>query len=49
MRHALDTGVPADRISFAGPGKTTAELSAAVAAGVTVEVESPASWHGSGR
>ncbi|GGM42579.1 pyridoxal-dependent decarboxylase, exosortase A system-associated [Micromonospora sonchi] len=41
MRHALDTGVPADRISFAGPGKTTAELSAAVAAGVTVEVESP--------
>jgi diaminopimelate decarboxylase len=41
MRHALDTGVAADRISFAGPGKTTAELSAAVAAGVTVEVESP--------
>ncbi|MDG4785093.1 pyridoxal-dependent decarboxylase, exosortase A system-associated [Micromonospora sp. WMMD1102] len=41
MRHALDTGVPADRISFAGPGKTTEELSAAVAAGVTVEVESP--------
>jgi diaminopimelate decarboxylase len=41
MQHALDTVVPPERISFAGPGKTTAELSAAVAAGVTVEVESP--------
>lgn len=41
MRHALDTGMPADRISFAGPGKTTAEVTQAVAAGVTVELESP--------
>jgi diaminopimelate decarboxylase len=40
LRHALDTPVPAERISFAGPGKSTAELSRAVAAGVTVELES---------
>jgi diaminopimelate decarboxylase len=40
MQCALDTVVPPERISFAGPGKTTAELSAAVAAGVTIEVES---------
>lgn len=40
LRHALDTTVPAGRISFAGPGKTTAELARAVAAGVTVELES---------
>lgn len=37
---ALDTPMPADRISFAGPGKTPAELRQAVAAGVTVELES---------
>ncbi|WP_033438925.1 pyridoxal-dependent decarboxylase, exosortase A system-associated [Saccharothrix sp. NRRL B-16314] len=42
MRHALDTPMPADRISFAGPGKATAELTQAVAAGVTVELESAA-------
>jgi diaminopimelate decarboxylase len=41
MLRALDTGMPADRISFAGPGKTGAELEQAVAAGVTVELESP--------
>ncbi|MEV6153294.1 pyridoxal-dependent decarboxylase, exosortase A system-associated [Nonomuraea sp. NPDC052129] len=40
MRHALDTPVPASRISFAGPGKSMAELTQAVAAGVTVELES---------
>ena len=40
MRHALDTPTPAARISFAGPGKTVAELTRAVAAGVTVELES---------
>jgi diaminopimelate decarboxylase len=40
MSVALDTGMPADRVSFAGPGKTPAELSQAVAAGVTIEVES---------
>jgi diaminopimelate decarboxylase len=41
MLVALDTGMPADRVSFAGPGKTPAELSQAVAAGVTIEMESP--------
>jgi diaminopimelate decarboxylase len=40
MRTALDTPTRPDRVSFAGPGKTTAELSQAVAAGVTVELES---------
>jgi diaminopimelate decarboxylase len=40
LRHALDTGVPPDRVSFAGPGKSDAELRQAVAAGVTVELES---------
>ena len=41
MKLALDAGRPADRISFAGPGKTDAELVQAVATGVTVEMESP--------
>jgi diaminopimelate decarboxylase len=40
MRLALDTPVPSERVSFAGPGKSEAELSQAVAAGVVVEVES---------
>ncbi|GAA0440317.1 pyridoxal-dependent decarboxylase, exosortase A system-associated [Acrocarpospora corrugata] len=40
MRHALDTPTHAGRISFAGPGKTVEELSQAIAAGVTVELES---------
>jgi diaminopimelate decarboxylase len=40
MRVALDTPTPPDRISFAGPGKTPDELAQAVAAGVTVELES---------
>ncbi|WP_454295823.1 pyridoxal-dependent decarboxylase, exosortase A system-associated [Salana multivorans] len=37
---ALDTPTPPTRISFAGPGKTAAELRQAVAAGVLVELES---------
>jgi diaminopimelate decarboxylase len=41
MKTALDTRMPASQISFAGPGKTTAELRQAVAAGVTIEMESP--------
>jgi diaminopimelate decarboxylase len=41
MQVALDTTMPADHISFAGPGKTPAELTQAVAAGVTIEMESP--------
>jgi diaminopimelate decarboxylase len=40
MRTALDTPIPSNRVSFAGPGKTHAELTQAVAAGVTIEIES---------
>lgn len=40
MRIALDTPMPANRISFAGPGKTAQEIAQAVAAGVTIEMES---------
>lgn len=39
---ALDTPMPAARISFAGPGKTAGELARAVAAGVLINVESRA-------
>jgi len=38
---ALATGRPAQEISFAGPGKTDAELDAAISAGITINVESP--------
>lgn len=37
---ALDTGKPPHHVTFAGPGKTDAELRQAVAAGVLVEAES---------
>lgn len=40
MRLALDTGVAAERISFAGPGKSETEIAAAIAAGVTLNLES---------
>jgi diaminopimelate decarboxylase len=40
MQLALDTVIDASHISFAGPGKTTEELARAVAAGVTIELES---------
>ena len=40
MRVALDTGMPADKVSFAGPGKREQELHQAIAAGITVNVES---------
>lgn len=40
MDVALDTTMAADHISFAGPGKTDDELRRAVAAGVTIEIES---------
>ncbi|HEY7622002.1 MAG TPA: pyridoxal-dependent decarboxylase, exosortase A system-associated [Solirubrobacteraceae bacterium] len=40
LRVALDTPMPAERVSFAGPGKTLAELNQAVAAGATIELES---------
>jgi diaminopimelate decarboxylase len=40
MTLALDCGMSAERISFAGPGKRDEELEAAVAAGVTMNLES---------
>jgi len=40
MKTALDTSMPADCVGFAGPGKTKGELAQAIAAGVTVEMES---------
>ncbi len=40
LRVALDTGTSPERISFAGPGKTEAELSQAIASGITLNVES---------
>ena len=40
LRVALDTGVPAAHISFAGPGKREAEIAQAVAAGVVINLES---------
>jgi len=42
MQVALDAGVAAGDISFAGPGKRDTELRAAIAAGITVNAESPA-------
>ncbi|MGN6486456.1 MAG: pyridoxal-dependent decarboxylase, exosortase A system-associated [Devosia sp.] len=41
LHRALDTGMGPEDISFAGPGKTTHELTCAIAAGVTIELESP--------
>ncbi len=40
MKTALDTPMPASRVSFAGPGKTDGELAQAAAAGITIELES---------
>jgi diaminopimelate decarboxylase len=40
LRVALDAGMPPSEISFAGPGKRPEELEAAVASGITVNVES---------
>jgi diaminopimelate decarboxylase len=40
LKVALDTPKPGERVSFAGPGKTAAELSQAIAAGATIELES---------
>ena len=41
LRVALDTPLPPGKVSFAGPAKSLAELSQAIAAGVLIEVESP--------
>jgi len=40
LQMALAAGVPAERISFAGPGKRDEELTAAIVAGVTLNLES---------
>ncbi|MDD5271824.1 MAG: pyridoxal-dependent decarboxylase, exosortase A system-associated [Methylovulum sp.] len=40
MKVALDTSMPAAHISMAGPGKRPAELLQAIAAGITLNVES---------
>ncbi len=40
LRAALDTGIAPKHVSFAGPGKTDPEVTQAVAAGVTIELES---------
>src|SRR3546814_9376499 len=40
LRLALDAGAAADHISFAGPGKRDGELEAALAARVTINLES---------
>ncbi len=40
MKTALDTGISGEKISFAGPGKSNRELTAAIAAGVTINMES---------
>src|SRR3989344_2380772 len=40
MHVALDTGMAPEKISFAGPGKTPAELSMALAAGIVINMES---------
>jgi diaminopimelate decarboxylase len=39
MRVALDTPMPADRISMAGPGKRPEELARAIAAGIVINIE----------
>lgn len=39
LKTTLDTAMPPDRISFAGPGKRRAELRQAVAAGILVNME----------
>jgi diaminopimelate decarboxylase len=40
MQIALDTRMPATRVSFAGPGKTDTELAQAIAGDITIEIES---------
>jgi diaminopimelate decarboxylase len=40
LRVALDSGMPAQEISFAGPGKTERELAQAVSAGILINLES---------
>lgn len=42
---ALDSGMDASNIGFAGPGKTDAELAQALAAGILIEIESEGELH----
>jgi diaminopimelate decarboxylase len=41
LRVALDSGMKPELISFAGPGKSERELASAIAAGITINLESP--------
>jgi diaminopimelate decarboxylase len=41
LRVALDSGTNPELISFAGPGKSERELTSAIAAGITINLESP--------
>lgn len=41
LRVALDSGMKPELISFAGPGKSEQELMSAIAAGITINLESP--------
>jgi diaminopimelate decarboxylase len=41
LKVVLDTKMPVDEISFAGPGKTNGELREAVAGGIVINLESP--------
>ncbi len=41
LRVALDSGMSPELISFAGPGKSERELTSAIAAGITINLESP--------
>lgn len=45
MRVALAAGMAPDHISFAGPGKTSEELKAAIEAGISIHVESERELH----
>lgn len=49
LRRLLDLGVGPERISFAGPGKRDRELAAAIAAGVTLNIESAGELDRAGR
>jgi diaminopimelate decarboxylase len=40
MKVALDTPMPANQITFTGPGKTDAQIESAIAAGVVLNIES---------
>jgi diaminopimelate decarboxylase len=45
MKIALDTTMPTTKISMAGPGKTDKELRQAIAAGITLNLESEGEMH----